>query len=135
MSSATATSSPEGDTIPHPLESFCSSLDYHLFESSVIHPFFLQAKICDSINVHPCTSLSFTLAPGCPPLDGFITFLADTDYNQIAPSKPLPSLPCSDVSSTQIEGYSSQVHPDCFIWEYGHFEEGSVVLWGEAVGW
>jgi hypothetical protein len=76
------------------------------------------------------THLSFAPAPGCPSLDGLITFLADTDYNQIAPSKPLPSLPSSDVSSIQIEGYSSQAHPDCFIWEYGHFEKGSVVLLG-----
>ncbi len=107
-------------------------MDYHHFEFSVIHPFFLQAKICDSINVHPHTSLSFPPAPGCPSLDGLITFLANTDYNQIPSSKFLPSLPHSDVSSTQIEGYSSQAHPDCFIWEYGHFEEGSVVFFEDS---
>jgi len=132
MSSATAISNTGGDTIPHPLESFRSSMDYHHFESSVICPFLLQAKIHDSINVHPHTSLSFAPAPGCPSLDGLITFLAGTDYNKIAPSKPLPSLPHSDISSTQIEGHSSQAHPDCFIWEYGYFEEGSVVLLGSS---
>jgi hypothetical protein len=44
MSSSTAISNPGSDNTPHPLESFCSSMDYHHFESSVIHPFFLQEK-------------------------------------------------------------------------------------------
>jgi hypothetical protein len=44
MSSATATSNPGGDTIPHPLESFHSSMDYHHFESSIIRPSFFRPK-------------------------------------------------------------------------------------------
>jgi hypothetical protein len=70
MSSATTSGNSGNSTIPHPLESFHSSMDYQHFESSVMRPFFLQAKIHDSMNVHHCTSLSFAPAPGCPSLDG-----------------------------------------------------------------
>src|SRR6266436_1398963 len=129
MSSATIINNSESNTA-HPLKSFCSSMDYQHFESSVIQPFLLQAKLCDSANIHHHTSLSFAPAPGHPSLDGLIKLLSETDYNQNTPSKPLPSLPQSDVSSSQVEGYSSQIRPDYFVWEYGHFEEGSIILLG-----
>jgi len=99
MSSATITNNSESNTA-HPLESFHSSMDYQHFESSAIQPFLLQAKLCDSVNVHHCTSLSFAPTPGRPSLDGLIKLLSDTDYNKKTPSKPLPSLPQSDVSSS-----------------------------------
>jgi hypothetical protein len=36
--------------------------------------------------------------------------------------------------SFDLEEYSSQVFPDYFIWEYGHFGEGSIVLLGGSSG-
>src|SRR5882762_9450325 len=129
MSSATFTNNSESNAT-HPLESFRPSMDYQHFESTVIRPFLLQVKLHNSVNIHHRTSLSFAPAPGRPSLDGLITLLSETDYNQNTPLKPLPSLPQSDVSSSRVEGYSSQIRPDYFIWEYGHFEEGSFVLLG-----
>ena len=129
MSSATVTNNSESNAA-HPLESFRPSMDYQHFESTVIRPFLLQVKLRNSVNTHHRTSLSFAPAPGRPSLDGLITLLSETDYNQNTPSKPLPSLPRSDVSSSRVEGYSSPIRPDYFIWEYGHFEEGSIVLLG-----
>ena len=129
MSSATITNNSESNAA-HPLESFRPSMDYQHFESTVIRPYLLQVKLRNSVNVHHRTSLSFAPAPGRPSLDGLITLLSETDYNQHTPSKPLPSLPRSDVSSSRVEGYSSPIRPDYFIWEYGHFEEGSIVLLG-----
>src|SRR6266436_3290192 len=99
MSSATITNKSESNTA-HPLESFCSSMDYQHFESSVIQPFLLQAKLRDSVNIHHRTSLSFAPAPGHPSLDGLIKLLSDTDYNKNTPSKPLSSLPQANVSSS-----------------------------------
>jgi hypothetical protein len=75
-------------------------MDYHHFETSVICPFLLQAKLCDSVNVHHRTSLSFTPAPGCPSFDGLIKLLSETDYNNTISTKPLPAPSRSDVSST-----------------------------------
>src|SRR5882672_2379107 len=129
MSSATITNNSESNAA-HPLESFHPSMDYQHFESTVIQPFLLQVKLRNSVNIHHRTSLSFAPAPGRPSLDGLITLLSETDYNQNTPSKPLPSLPQSDVSSSQVEGYSSQVCPDYFIWEYEYFEEGLIILLG-----
>ncbi|KIM76119.1 hypothetical protein PILCRDRAFT_13027 [Piloderma croceum F 1598] len=129
MSSATITNNSESNAA-HPRESFRPSMDYQHFESTVIQPFLLQVKLCNSVNIHHHTSLSFAPAPGHPSLDGLIQLLSETDYNQNTPSKPLPSLPRSDVSSSRVEGYSSQIRPNYFIWEYGHFEEGLIVLLG-----
>src|SRR6266436_5214525 len=129
MSSATITNKSESNTA-HPLESFHSSMDYQQFESSVIQPFLLQAKLCDSVNVHHRTSLSFAPAPGRPSLDGLIKLLSETDYNNTTSMMPFPASSCSDVSSARVEGYFSQAHLDYFIWESGYFEEGSVVLLG-----
>src|SRR5882724_8187110 len=106
MSSANITNKSESNAA-HPLESFRSSMDYQHFESSVIQPFLLQAKRRDSVNILHRTSLSFAPAPGRPSLDGLITLLSETDYNQNTPTKPLLSLPQSDVSSSRVEGYSS----------------------------
>jgi len=78
MSSATINKS-ESNTA-HPLESFRSSMDYQHFESSVIQPFLLQAKLRDSVNIYHCTSLSFAPAPGRPSLDSLIKLLSETDY-------------------------------------------------------
>jgi len=127
MSSATITNKSESNTA-HPLESFCSSTDYQHFESSVIQPFLFQAKLCDSVNIHHRTSLSFAPAPGCPSLDGLIKLLSETDYNNTTSMMPLPAPSHSDVSSAQVEGYFSWACPDYFIWESGYFEEGSVLF-------
>jgi len=129
MSSATIINNSESNTA-HPLESFHSSMDYQHFESSVIQLFLLQAKLCDSVNVHHCTSLSFAPAPGHPSLDGLIKLLSETDYNNTTSTTPLPAPSHSDVSSTRVEGYFSRACPDYFIWESGYFEEGSVVFLG-----
>jgi len=101
-------------------------MDYQHFESS----FLLQAKLCDSVNIHHHTSLSFAPAPGCPSLDGLIKLLSETDYNNTTSMMPLPAPSRSDVSSARVEGYFSRARPDYFIWESGYFEEGSVVLLG-----
>src|SRR6266436_3309732 len=129
MSSATITNKSESNTA-HPLESFRSSMDYQHFESSVIQPFLLQAKLRDSVNIHHHTSLSFAPAPGRPSLDGLIKLLSETDYNNTPSTMPLPAPSYSDVSSAQVEGYFSQAHPDYFVWESGYFEEGSIVFLG-----
>ena len=107
MSSATIINNSESNTA-HPLESFHSSMDYQHFESSVIQPFLLQAKLCDSVNVHHCTSLSFAPAPGHPSLDGLSKLLSETDYNNTTSTTPLPAPSHSDVSSTRVEGYFSR---------------------------
>jgi len=129
MSSATITNKSESNTA-HPLESFCSSMDYQHFESSVIQPFLLHAKLCDSVNIRHRTSLSFAPAPGRPSLDGLIKLPSETDYNNTTSTIPFPAPSHSDVSSAQVEGYFSQAHPDYFVWESGYFEEGSVVFLG-----
>jgi len=129
MSSATITNKSESNAA-HPLESFHSSMDYQHFESSVIWPFLLQAKLCESVNIHHRTSLSFAPTPGCPSLDGLITLLSETDYNNTTSTIPFPAPSCSDVSSARVEGYFSQAHPDYFVWESGYFEEGSVMFLG-----
>src|SRR5882724_3650994 len=129
MSSATITNKSESNTA-HPLESFCSSMDYQHFESSVIRPFLLQAKLHDSVNILHCTSLSFAPAPGHPSLDGLIKLLSETDYNNTTSTIPFPAPSHSDVSSTRVEGYFSRAHPDYFVWESGYFEKGSIVFLG-----
>src|SRR5882672_6762213 len=88
MSSATITNKSESNTT-HPLESFRSSMDYQHFESSVIQPFLLQTKLCDSVNLHHHTSLFFAPTPGCPSLDGLIKLLSETDYNNTTSTEPL----------------------------------------------
>jgi hypothetical protein len=105
-------------------------MDHQHFESSVIQPFLLQAKLHDSVNIHHHTSLSFAPAPGRPSLDGFIKLLSETDYNNTTSMMPLPAPSHSDVSSARVEGYFSRARPDYFIWESGYFEEGSVVFLG-----
>jgi len=35
--------------------------------------------------------------------------------------------------SFQLEGYFSPKHPDCFVWEGGIFEEGSMVFFGRGM--
>jgi len=134
MSSAT-TSGNSGNNTTHPLESFHSSMDYHHFETSVICPFFLQAKICDSLNSHHHTSLSFALAPGHPSLNGLITFLANTDYNQITPSKPLPSLPQSDVSTSQVEGTPDEYTQTILFGSMDTLKKDQLYSWGAALDW
>jgi len=98
MSSATITNKSESNTA-HPLESFCSSMDYQHFEYSVIQPFLLQVKLCDSVNILHRTSLSFAPAPGHPSLDGLIKLLSETDYNNTTSTNPFPAPSRSDVSS------------------------------------
>src|SRR6266481_4696704 len=122
MSSATITNKSESNTA-HPLESFHSAMDYQHFESIVIQPFLLQAKLCDSVNIHHHTSLSFAPTPGCPSLNGLIKLLSETDYNNTTPTMPPPAPSRSDVSSARVEGYFSWARPDYFIWESGYFRE------------
>ncbi len=105
-------------------------MDYQHFESSVIQPFLLQAKLRDSVNIHHHTSLSFAPAPGRPSLDGLIKLLSETDYNNTTSTIPFPAPSHSDVSSARVEGYFIQACLDYFVWESGYFEEGSIVFLG-----
>jgi len=105
-------------------------MDYQHFESTVIQFFLLQAKLHDSVNILHRTSLSFAPAPGHPSLDGLITLLSETDYNNATSTIPFPAPSHSDMSSARVEGYFSQACPDYFVWESGYFEEGSIVFLG-----
>ena len=120
------------DDPPHPIEQFRPSMDYQQFEADVIRPFLLETKARVALGNN--LRLSLTFAPRSSSLDEYHKFFSETDYNHPTPSKPLPSVPRDDDTSSKplclLQGYFSPKRADYFIWEFGHFEQGSIVMLG-----
>jgi hypothetical protein len=120
------------DDPPHPIELFRPSMDYQQFDAEVIRPFLLKTKARDTLGNNLRVSLTF--APHSSSFDEHRQFFSETDYNRFTPSKPFPPVPRADDISLKplclLHGYFSPKRPDYFIWEYGHFEQGSIVMLG-----
>ena len=120
------------DDPPHPIELFRPSMDYQQFEADVMRLFLLEtkARVALGNNLH----LSLTFAPHSSSFDEHRQFFSETDYNRLTPSKPLPSVPRDDDTSSKplclLQGYFSPKRADYFIWEFGHFEQESIVKLG-----
>ena len=122
------------DLVPvHPMETYCASKDYALFEAEKIRPFMCAAR--NRAALFKESQLPLVVSSGCPSIDNILNFLKETDYHNSLHSTNIP-LPCSSSTVAPVdphyflEGYVSSKRLDCFVWEGGFFEEGSSVILG-----
>jgi len=114
-------------------------MDYTRFEVDIINPYIRAAHARTNLLANSKLSLSF--APGRKSFSELSNFLIDTDYNRSSriirvPScnfKPKMSAIIPFDRSFQLRGYFSPKHRDCFVWEGGIFEEGSMVFLGKGM--
>jgi hypothetical protein len=123
----------------HPLDTFRPSMDYPQFESEVIRPYLREARARQTY--HAASQLPITFSPGRSSITDILLFLEETDYNSrlnhvstptaLSPSTPTVIAPQPIIVLPLVGSISSQ-HLDCFIWQGGFFEKGSVVVLGES---
>jgi len=109
-----------------------SSFDYKIFKHHIIYPSLINSRIRPQLGP-PRVSISF--APDHPSSENHSQFFEDTKFTQTVPSKSYPLLPDSGKFSceppTHLWGYFSPKSADYFIWEYGVFKEGAMVILGD----
>jgi hypothetical protein len=75
------------------------------------------------------------LPPDRSSTKNYSQFFKDTEFTQAIPSKSYPSLPDSEDFSCKppihLWGYFSPKRADYFIWEYGVYKEGAMVVLGD----
>ena len=140
---ANYTSKSDQKSKTHLFKTFCPSMDeceYSNFESSVIHPS-IQATYShgELFSNSLLSNLPIVPTPEHQSISDTLCFLVHTDYNCLSiihpPSfeqtTPMPQIIPLDCLF-YIEGYFSKKQLDCFIWEAGHFEEVSQVIFGSS---
>jgi hypothetical protein len=109
-----------------------SSSDYSIFKHLIICPSIINSRIRARLGP-PHVSISF--APDCSSSENYSQFFEDTKFTQAVPLKSYPSLPDSEDFSCEppihLWGYFSPKCADYFIWEYGAFKEGVMVVLGD----
>ena len=108
------------------------SLDYEVFKCNTIHPSVANSRI-QALMGTPRVSITFPSEHLS--VNNNSQFFENTNYMHTTSSKPLSSLTCSGdfvyEPVIHLQGYISPKRPDYFVWEYGFFKEGVMMILGE----